>query len=247
MKRIGPWMASAAVHAALLAAAIRATVAIPEASPSTAAPAFAEEATYSIVIQPGGGAQVGDLASGDDRRYGAPSEATADEPKLGLDPLEGVPEWKPSSDAAAALVTGRASTPPQAIPPGSGFRKGSVVRFDMPNGGGGGGMGPGEGSAAGKGTGEGRDEGIEAKPLETPQPAYPETARRSSQEGTVILKIRIDEDGRVREAGIESSSGHAVLDDAARAAVLTWRYRAATLRDRPVSSIRRVRLVFRLE
>src|SRR5688572_13056746 len=154
MKRIGPWMVSAAVHAALLGAAIWTTVAMPEASPSSAAPEFAEEAAYSIVIQPGGGAKLGDLASGDDRQYGSPSEATAEEPKHGLDPLEGVPEWKPSSDAAAALVTGRASTPSPAIPPGSGFRKGSLFRFDMPNGGGGGGgMGAGEGSGTGKGKG----------------------------------------------------------------------------------------------
>lgn len=237
-------MVSAVVHAALLAAAVATTVAIPSSS-STSVPAkFSEEASYSVEIRPGGGERVGELRSGDERQYGAPSEPRAEESTHGLEPLEGVPEWKLASDAAAALIGERSPAPSSPRQPGSGFRTGRVVRLDMPRGGGGGG---GSGTGTGQGLGEGADDGVEAVALSTPPPSFPEEARRSSQEGTVILRIRIDKDGLVHAADIDSTSGHSILDDAAKAAVLTWRYKPATLNHRPVSSIRKVRLVFRLE
>ena len=105
----------------------------------------------------------------------------------------------------------------------------------------------GAGTGTGNGIGEGAGEGIQAVAVTTTPPEYPDAARRSNQEGTVVLKIQIDKEGRVTAVQVDSTSGHAILDDAAKAAVLTWRYRPATLKGRAMASERHVRLVFRLE
>jgi protein TonB len=68
---------------------------------------------------------------------------------------------------------------------------------------------------------------VEAPPvaLASPSPAYPTIARRRGWEGSVEILMVLDENGRVVEATIASSSGHAVLDEAARGTVLrSWRY-----------------------
>lgn len=41
---------------------------------------------------------------------------------------------------------------------------------------------------------------------------YPEKARRDHIEGSLVLRLEIDEDGRLKEASIHKSSGHAILD-----------------------------------
>lgn len=52
-----------------------------------------------------------------------------------------------------------------------------------------------------------------------PSPRYPPQSRRLREQGLVVLRVLIDEQGAARNIEIESSSGHARLDDAARAAV----------------------------
>jgi protein TonB len=54
-------------------------------------------------------------------------------------------------------------------------------------------------------------------------PKYPRAARRARAEGRVVLRVELDESGRVANAGVATSSGSATLDDAALAAVRTWR------------------------
>jgi protein TonB len=54
-------------------------------------------------------------------------------------------------------------------------------------------------------------------------PEYPRAARRAREEGRVVLRVELDESGRVANAGVATSSGSATLDDAALAAVRTWR------------------------
>ena len=51
----------------------------------------------------------------------------------------------------------------------------------------------------------------------------------------------------VESARAAEGSGSTILDDAALAAVRSWRYRPATLGGKPTPSVRRVRFVFRLE
>jgi len=70
---------------------------------------------------------------------------------------------------------------------------------------------------------------IEAPPvaLASPSPAYPTIARRRGWEGSVEILMVLDQNGRVVDATIVSSSGHSVLDEAARNTVLrSWRYAA---------------------
>lgn len=54
-------------------------------------------------------------------------------------------------------------------------------------------------------------------------PAYPAPSRRVGEEGTVVLRVELDESGHVTLARIHSSSGHSRLDEAALTAVRTWR------------------------
>lgn len=67
-------------------------------------------------------------------------------------------------------------------------------------------------------------------------PAYPAVSRRSGEEGTVVLRVELDETGRVAAAHVQSSSGHARLDEAALKAVKTWRCSPAQRNGQPVSA-----------
>ncbi|GEM_PF-5948859 len=57
-----------------------------------------------------------------------------------------------------------------------------------------------------------------------PRPVYPERARRARWEGVVELELLIGSDGSVDSVRVLSSSGHALLDEAALAAVKRWRF-----------------------
>lgn len=67
-----------------------------------------------------------------------------------------------------------------------------------------------------------------------PRPEYPEVARRARRAGTVVLLATIDREGRVTdlEALREEPLG---LTEAALAAVRRWRFRPATLEERPIA------------
>ncbi len=66
-------------------------------------------------------------------------------------------------------------------------------------------------------------------------PRYPPLARRLGQEGTVVLALSIDREGRVTDARLRRSSGHPMLDRAALKAARAWRYRPALDAGRPVA------------
>jgi protein TonB len=59
------------------------------------------------------------------------------------------------------------------------------------------------------------------------RPAYPESARRAGIQGTTLLRIHIEVDGRVSDVTIERSAGHQALDQAAADAVRRWRFEPA--------------------
>lgn len=75
-----------------------------------------------------------------------------------------------------------------------------------------------------------------ACPLRTP-PAYPPFSRRLGETGVVVVRVELDEQGRVAMARIKTSSGHARLDEAALTAVKTWQCRPATHNGQPVRAI----------
>ncbi|GAB4336000.1 MAG: hypothetical protein Kow0099_08700 [Candidatus Abyssubacteria bacterium] len=79
-----------------------------------------------------------------------------------------------------------------------------------------------------------------------PKPVYPRAARRRGEEGTVVLLVTVLANGRVAEIAIESSSGHAALDEAALKAVGRWRFEPAMRRGRPVTTRARIPVEFSL-
>lgn len=77
-------------------------------------------------------------------------------------------------------------------------------------------------------------------------PRYPLEAVRQRLEGVVILQLTISSRGKVESVELIRSSGHAVLDDAALNAVATWQGQPAKRWGRPVESIERLPVRFRL-
>lgn len=62
---------------------------------------------------------------------------------------------------------------------------------------------------------------------ERPAPAYPVMSRRLGETGKVILRVTLDESGKVAKAIVDRSSGFNRLDEAALNAVRNWRCTAA--------------------
>jgi periplasmic protein TonB len=82
------------------------------------------------------------------------------------------------------------------------------------------------------------------RPLLTPQPIYPEMARRARIEGLVRLQAIIATNGTVQ--GVQLITGHPWLVAAAIAAVRDWRYTPPTLNGDPVEMVMFVEVNFRL-
>lgn len=74
------------------------------------------------------------------------------------------------------------------------------------------------------------------------EPAYPTAARQMGVHGEVVLEATIGTDGRVRAVRI--ISGHPLLVQAAREAVMQWRYRPTLLDGQPVENKSQISLNF---
>jgi protein TonB len=72
--------------------------------------------------------------------------------------------------------------------------------------------------------------------LYNPHPSYPEAARRAGQTGVVMLRVSINERGRVTAVSPIKSSGHSALDERARTTVQRWIFRPARQNGKPVST-----------
>ncbi|HEX6622523.1 MAG TPA: M56 family metallopeptidase, partial [Pyrinomonadaceae bacterium] len=120
--------------------------------------------------------------------------------------------------------------PPADVPPPS-QGQGSAAGPIVVRGGSGEGVGAGAGAGAGAGTGQGGGTGAGAnvnggilnqRTRSQPQPAYPPIARAARAQGTVAVRIVIDEEGKVISA--EAVNGHPLLRaaavEAARAATV---------------------------
>jgi len=57
-----------------------------------------------------------------------------------------------------------------------------------------------------------------------PRPEYPEEARARGIEGSGVILVYVRADGSVASARVLQSSGHAILDRAAKAAFVQWRF-----------------------
>jgi periplasmic protein TonB len=78
------------------------------------------------------------------------------------------------------------------------------------------------------------------------EPTYPSASRRAGEEGTVRLKVLVDEKGRPRDVAVANSSGFPRLDQAAMEAVRKWRFVAATDGANAISAWTQVAITFRL-
>ena len=78
-------------------------------------------------------------------------------------------------------------------------------------------------------------------------PVYPEALRRTGEQGTVLLKIRVDAGGVPRQIGIARSSNVALLDEAAVRAVSRWRFSPATQGGKTVAATVSLPIDFRLK
>jgi TonB family protein len=70
--------------------------------------------------------------------------------------------------------------------------------------------------------------------VDRPFPKYPPSALKQQITGTVLLKVLVDETGRVSDIKVVRSS-HPLLADAAVEATRRWRYKPATLNGQPVA------------
>jgi protein TonB len=77
---------------------------------------------------------------------------------------------------------------------------------------------------------------FDAKYLKNPAPLYPAASRRSREEGTVLMRVRVSPQGAALEVLLEKTSGSQRLDDAAMVAVRQWRFVAAQRAGKPVEA-----------
>ena len=82
------------------------------------------------------------------------------------------------------------------------------------------------------------------KLLHRVEPVYPTSAVASRVEGTVVVEATVDERGYVQDVRVLRSIGP--LDEAAREAVMQWRYSPLRVNDQPAQFILTVHVSFRL-
>jgi protein TonB len=82
--------------------------------------------------------------------------------------------------------------------------------------------------------------------LNNPPPAYPRSARRNGEQGTVTLRVHVGADGVPAAVELERSSGSSALDAAALESVKSWRFVPARRGTDAVAAWVIVPVVFRL-
>ena len=83
--------------------------------------------------------------------------------------------------------------------------------------------------------------------LRSVHPIYPRIAKKSGWEGTVLVRVTVETNGRASQVVVSRSSGHKVLDDAAVKAVKRWSFRPARDGNIPIRSVVVVPLKFSLK
>ena len=83
--------------------------------------------------------------------------------------------------------------------------------------------------------------------LNNPAPDYPPMSRRIGEEGRVLMKVLVTEEGSAAHVEIEKTSGSERLDKAAMAAVIQWRFIPAKKNNQPLSAYVLVPIKFALD
>jgi TonB family protein len=87
---------------------------------------------------------------------------------------------------------------------------------------------------------------VRANYVYNPKPEYPESARKEGWEGTVLLSVLVDRQGKAETIDVSRSSGFPTLDRAAAETVRHWRFRPARLGEKRIESWVRIPIIFRL-
>lgn len=117
----------------------------------------------------------------------------------------------------------------------------------------GGGVGSGQGPGVGPGRGGGIGGGVfrvgggvsAPRPIFTPEPEYSEEARKAKYQGTCVLWLIVDRDGKTRDIRVGRALGLG-LDEKAIEAVKQWKFEPAIKDGKPVSVQVNVEVSFRL-
>ncbi len=168
------------------------------------------------------------------------------DPKLVVEPTVVVP---PQIKIASNMPNlGDPMSPIPSGPPSNGTGSGGGI---------GSGSGGGVGSGTGPGVGPGRGGGIGGgvfrvgggvsapRALDTPDPEYSEEARKAKYQGTVVLWLVVDQNGRPRDIKVARALGMG-LDQKAIEAVRNWKFEPAMKDGRPVAVQINVEVNFRL-
>jgi protein TonB len=82
--------------------------------------------------------------------------------------------------------------------------------------------------------------------LNNPPPVYPEAAQEKGWEGTVILSVLVQPDGKAKSVEIKTSSGRKILDQAASQTVQRWTFVPARKGETAIEGWVEVPIDFRL-
>jgi len=170
-----------------------------------------------------------------------------DHPKLAVEPTVVVPPQVKIAQAALPNFGDPKAIIPSG-PPSNGTGSGGGIGS-----GSGGGVGSGEGPGVGPGRGGGIGGGVfkvgggvsAPRALNTPDPEYSEEARKAKYQGTVVLWLIVDQNGRPQQVKVARSLGMG-LDQKAIEAVRNWKFEPAMKDGRPVAVQINVEVNFRL-
>jgi TonB family protein len=169
-------------------------------------------------------------------------------PKLAVEPTVVMPPQVKLPLAANLPNLGDPLSKLPSGPPSNGTGHGAGIGS-----GSGGGVGSGEGGGVGPGRGGGYGGGVfrvgggvsAPKVLYAPDPDYSEEARKAKYQGTVILWLVVDQNGRPQQVRVSRSLGMG-LDQKAIEAVRNWKFEPAMKDSHPVPVQINVEVNFRL-
>ena len=169
-------------------------------------------------------------------------------PKLTAEPTVVVPPQMKLNMAQNMPNLGNPLSAIPSGPPSNGTGSGAGIGE-----GSGGGVGIGDGPGVGQGRGGGYGGGVfrvgggvsAPTAINTPDPEYSEEARKAKFQGTCVLWLIVDQNGRPRDVRVARSLGMG-LDQKAIEAVRKWEFKPATKDGRPVAVQINVEVNFRL-
>jgi TonB family protein len=169
-------------------------------------------------------------------------------PKLAVEPTVVIPPQVRVAENNMPNLGMQSAAPLPSAPPSNGTGSGGGIGS-----GSGGGVGVGHGAGVGAGSGGGIGGGVfkvgggisAPQPVTTPDPEYTEQARLAKTQGTCILWMIVDDQGRPRDIRVVRGLGYG-LDAKAIEAVKQWKFQPAMKDGHPVNVQISVEVGFKL-